>query len=50
MYIYKYIVFLFLHVGYLICVALSGDLANHLTSSILDAKTFGLMLRSNQIS
>jgi len=45
------IVLLFLHVGYLICIAPHGDLANnHHISSTLDAETFGLVFRSNQVS
>jgi len=40
-------VFLFLHVGYLICISFRGDLANHHTSLALDVKTSGLVFRSN---
>jgi len=42
--------FLFLCVGYLIGVALHGDLANHHTSSTLDVKTYGIMFISDQTS
>jgi len=41
---------LFICVGYLICVALHGDLAYHNISTALDAKTSGLMFISNQVS
>jgi len=41
---------LVLHVGYLICVSLHGDLANHPISLVLDAETSGLLFRSNQVS
>jgi len=34
----------------LICISPRGDLANHHTSSTLDAKTFGIVFRSNQVS
>jgi len=34
----------------LICIDCFGDLANHHTSSTLDAETYGLVFRSNQVS
>jgi len=43
-------VFLFLRVGYLICISLCGDLVNHRISSTIDVETFGLVFRSNQVS
>jgi len=43
-------VFLFLRVGYLICVVLHDDLVNHHSSSALDVETSDLVFRSNQVS
>ena len=40
---------LVLPIGYLVCISLRVDLANHHTSSTLDAETSSLVFKSNQV-